>query len=336
MQELKTNISSWESKTFLIMECYAYFSPKQNKTVFSKPCGGLSDRLTPLPLLVWIAHRTRRILFIYWNRPMGLEEFLEPASVLDWRMPRELVPHLVGGGGGGTLIKNERNAYAMAMTGPRVVRSRLQMPGEETFRKKTKLSYEDVFPDLWTALFRPVPRLQTKIDAQLAAHGLTPDQYAATHIRARHNKHFSSAEVIQATNRALRCTSQLFPGAPILVASDLSDVYEVARNVSLEYLNYSFRVETLDENSFIHLDWDPQWETRTADDYDGVFQDLYLLGSAKCVSHGVGGYGKFGMRMTVGASTCGFDHAKLPRIPCAFNFSSNTNGTNNGTTTSSP
>jgi hypothetical protein len=224
------------------------------------------------------------------------------------------------------------------MTGPRVVRSKVQMPGEETFLKKTKLNYEDVFHDLWTAMFRPVPRLQAKIDAQLVAHGLTSGQYAATHIRARHNKHLSSAEVIQATRRALRCTSQLFPGAPILVASDLSDVYQVARNVSLEYPDSLLRVETLEENSFIHLDWDPQWETRTADDYDGVFQDLCLLGSAKCVSHGVGGYGKFGMRMTVGASTCGFDHAKLPRIPCTFNFSNSSASTdnNNGTTTYNP
>jgi hypothetical protein len=52
----------------------------------------------------------------------AVEEFLEPASIFDWHMPKELVPHLGGSGGdGGKLIENEQNAYAMTMAGPRVV-----------------------------------------------------------------------------------------------------------------------------------------------------------------------------------------------------------------------
>jgi hypothetical protein len=316
MQGLKEDPSNWESKRYLIMECLSRFSSKDNRTHWG-PCGGLSDRLTPIPFLVWTAYRTKRILFIHWNRPFPLEEFLEPASILDWRLPREFSSHLHSEV---PTIINEQNAYATAMTSSCVVRSKLQMPGEDTFRKKLKLDYENVFHDLWREMFRPVPRLlQAKIDAQLAAHGLKADNYAATHVRAVHAYRLNSNEIVGVTYRALRCTTELMPGAPILVASNSKEVYDVARNISLQFTDLT--IVTLKENHFIHFDYDLQWESRKPKEYDSAFQDLYMLGSAKCTSYGVGGYGKFGSRMTTGASTCGFDYNALPRLPCEWTFS---------------
>ena len=62
---------------FLVMRCRQA----------DRSCGGLSDRLKPLPLLVQLAAASGRILLIHWQRPAPLEEFLQPTSLLDWRVP---------------------------------------------------------------------------------------------------------------------------------------------------------------------------------------------------------------------------------------------------------
>lgn len=41
-------------------------------------CGGTSDRLKSLPLFLTLAAQTKRLLFLRWNRPFALEEFLIP------------------------------------------------------------------------------------------------------------------------------------------------------------------------------------------------------------------------------------------------------------------
>lgn len=76
----------------------------------SHQCGGLHDRLGQLPLDLFLAARSNRILFIQWFKPYSLEEFLVPPTFstpslqthqngtkmvvdypnrIDWRMPKE-------------------------------------------------------------------------------------------------------------------------------------------------------------------------------------------------------------------------------------------------------
>ena len=62
-------------------------------------CGGLHDRLGQLPLDLYIANQTNRILLIYWLKPSVLEEFLIPYDLrkkyvttnidysIDWTLP---------------------------------------------------------------------------------------------------------------------------------------------------------------------------------------------------------------------------------------------------------
>ena len=61
-------------------------------------CGGTADRLKPWPLVVRLAAQTKRIVWILWERPCGLEAFLVPPlstnssyddskfTTLDWRV----------------------------------------------------------------------------------------------------------------------------------------------------------------------------------------------------------------------------------------------------------
>ncbi len=64
-------------------------------------CGGLSDRLRPLPFYLFVAKHTNRVLCIYWEKPFGLEEFLQPIGGtddndidgmggIDWRCPNQV------------------------------------------------------------------------------------------------------------------------------------------------------------------------------------------------------------------------------------------------------
>ena len=64
-------------------------------------CGGLHDRLGQLPLDLYLANQTERILLIKWQKPQPLEEFLIPPSFgndnhndqitsIDWTFPRSV------------------------------------------------------------------------------------------------------------------------------------------------------------------------------------------------------------------------------------------------------
>ena len=52
-------------------------------------CGGLSDRLRPLPFYLLIAKYSNRLLCIHWEKPFGLHEYLQPILPMgiDWRCP---------------------------------------------------------------------------------------------------------------------------------------------------------------------------------------------------------------------------------------------------------
>jgi hypothetical protein len=74
---LKTlNESNWKQYQYLILAC----SKEDRK------CGGVADRLKPLPLVLAVAHKTKRVLFLRWSRPFQLEEFLVPVH-LNWSVP---------------------------------------------------------------------------------------------------------------------------------------------------------------------------------------------------------------------------------------------------------
>ena len=49
-------------------------------------CGGLHDRLGQLPWDLYLANQTKRVLFIQWDRPQPLENFLIP-NTFNWSVP---------------------------------------------------------------------------------------------------------------------------------------------------------------------------------------------------------------------------------------------------------
>lgn len=79
------NEINWrEQHQYLILAC----------TYEDGECGGLADRLKPLPLALAVAHKTKRILMIRWTKPHPLEAFLTPTVHLNWSVPEWLQPQL--------------------------------------------------------------------------------------------------------------------------------------------------------------------------------------------------------------------------------------------------
>jgi hypothetical protein len=316
---------------FLILECHA------NTTSYIA-CGGISDRLTALPLLVWLAHKYNRLLFISWTRPMGLEEFLEPSTILDWRLPpsEELYSHIYSKETPSMLLFNEDQAELYTKVSEPVVRTHLQTAkgdGSDILKKLSGglLMYDQIYHDLWYAMFQPVPRLAAKISAELQVLGLIPGQYAAAHVRHYYPPLDLDAKVVHKRNvRALKCASQSNPGVLILFATDYHKAMSSARNISLVVKKEAgIDIVTMNKDKkLLHFDQrDAQGvqRQRPPEDYDDVFLDLYMLGQARCVSKGRGGYGRFGMRLSSGAAYCGSDHATShPKIPCQWTCANGT------------
>ena len=51
-------------------------------------CGGISDRLRPLPFMLLLAKKMDRVLLIKWQKGFDLESFLlPPDGGIDWRLP---------------------------------------------------------------------------------------------------------------------------------------------------------------------------------------------------------------------------------------------------------
>ncbi len=101
-------------------------APKTLTRICLGLCGGLNDRLGQLPLDLYLANQTQRILLIKWQKPQPLEEFLIPPSIddnefglaIDWTFPNYVK-------GWGTLGDNCKTLNECA----RQVRNQPNIPG---------------------------------------------------------------------------------------------------------------------------------------------------------------------------------------------------------------
>ncbi len=289
--------SNWDSTKYLILGCLR-----------SQPsCGGISDRLKPLPMSILEASRHGRLLLIWWERPKPLEEFFLPpgdGKGVDWTVPAwlktKLQPSVERRAIQSSLASTFQQGDALLKGGrnKRVVVFKIQTPtaGEELYGEQadSKSTYQNVFHEVFARFFTPVTRVAGLIEATMQLHGLVPGQYSAAHLRAMYGNRESrdGQELVELAVLGINCASNLLPGAPIYFASDTGAAVTAAR----EYAKInSLPVASLDfDDDPIHLDKDLEWENRSSSDYDPTFVDLYILSQSRCVAYSNGGYGTFG------------------------------------------
>lgn len=294
--------SNWDSTRYLILGCLRYYNA----------CGGISDRLKPLPMVLLEASRHKRLLLIWWERPMGLEEFLVPptnGTGVDWTVPEWLKERLRPkrrSSAAMTVASNFQQGDALLRGGPNqlAVFFKIQTPsaGQDLYGEQpdSLSTYGDVFHGLFRRFFSPVPRLAERIRSEMARHGLVPGQCSAAHLRAMYGNRGGrdAQELTELAVLGVNCASNLHPGGPVYFASDTAAAVDAAGEYGR---GHSLAVATADTDTGggtnggpLHFDKDVGWENRTASDYDATFVDLYMLAESRCVVYSNGGYGTFG------------------------------------------
>ncbi|VEU42316.1 unnamed protein product [Pseudo-nitzschia multistriata] len=310
--------SNWKNTKYLVLVCLETHSK----------CGGISDRLKPLPMVVWEAFHSQRLLLILWDRPKPLEEWLIPPDYhqggIDWIVPsflKEKMGKLTFARGADARSWEEGKTLRETKTNKTLVTYQIQKSdaGEKIFFEEQQLyaknctganagsSYRSVFRHLWRRLFRPNPRLEDLLESKRKEHGLVSGQYAAVHLRAMYGNrvHRDPQESLELAVLGVNCASNLFPGAPIYFASDTSFAVEAAQayatlhGLSIVSMDRDGEANTTSNNGAtrsnpIHLDKDKDWRNRPASAYDATFIDLYMLAESRCVAWSNGGYGTFG------------------------------------------
>ena len=305
--EQRPLVTPTSNHRFLVMRC----SHKD------KTCGGLSDRLKPLPYALLLASQSRRLLLIDWERPAPLTEFLVPNG-LDWTPPDWMDFHWTKR----TDIWNlDRSDHVFDDT-QRIVDMRVQdtqggLSYYRQFRPVEEFAW--TYRETWKVLFRPSPAVQERIDGQLAKLGLERGRYVAAHSRLLYKKQVGPNEAKQRVENAVQCAAQLQASSselPVFVASDSKVALEAA--VAFGAKEHRQVVARLDEPEPLHLDKGADYlapkmvdvaktQSQIAADYYDVFVDLYLLAESRCVAYDVGGYGRWGSMLSHEPS-CTIDH----------------------------
>jgi hypothetical protein len=296
------NAENYSRHRFLVMKCLAC----------DDRCGGTADRLLPIPLMLFVAHQTKRLLLIYWERPVPLEEFLSP-TLLDWRLPSFLQSqmHCIDTSVLGTVDLIVEHAHSKE----RIVSTRCQSANygaqyyneQRILRNASETPFNFIFRDVWRSVFQPSPIIRSLLEDALEKLHLFPNEYAAAHLRGLYGQHNRSQRVLDAwTQSAVNCASQIRPGGPIYLASDSTYATQTAQEYG-EFRGGNGIVVTRPTNNKrqqqpLHLD---KGQSSNASSYYDTFVDLYLLTMSQCLVYSKGGFGKWGSLLSFNYS-CGY------------------------------
>jgi hypothetical protein len=302
--------NNWEQYRYCVMRCY----DKDAK------CGGTADRLKTVPLIVYWAARTKRIILIYWNRPTSLEAFLlPPEGGIDWRVPDWMVRKVVHGRIVGNVDKFPEK-FLRTRTGDITINTKLQSYNGGSLYYNANVGgprFEEIFHEVWRTMFTPSLPIQKIIQEHLLRFNLRPGEYAAAHLRGQYGKIVRrDAQLHRMAENAINCASNLRPEGPIYFASDSKIVIDhVVGTLSRQTTT---RIVALQRDyEPLHLEKALNWQNRSASEYYDTFVDLYLLALSKCVTYNVGGFGEWGLWISRHPN-CSIQHGELKAIimPC--------------------
>eukprot|EP00934_Nitzschia_sp_Nitz4_P005259 Nitzschia sp. Nitz4//scaffold9_size221794//195908//196897//NITZ4_001381-RA/size221794-exonerate_protein2genome-gene-0.25-mRNA-1//1//CDS//3329561106//5249//frame0 len=294
------NETNWRSQKYLILRC----SDAEHK------CGGLADRLKPLPFFIRVAAKTQRLFLIRWEKPAKLEEFLLP-NILNWSVPEWME----------TEIKNKtvdqcvrllsRAVFDWSHNGSDVTvfETRVQdVDGGERYYQQLvndpSDTYENIYHTLFRALFQPSPPIAKLVKAKMRQGNLVAGDFAVAHYRAFYA--IEDKKDLMTTNllrkyalNAVACASELKPGGPVYLASDSRDAVEAMKQYAREG-NRS--IVSWDGDEALHVDKFSSWNAPPPSSFYSVFVDLLIMANSRCTAYGQGGFGRFASLLSYNAS----------------------------------
>lgn len=311
------NVCNFRRHKFIILRC----------SNADKKCGGLADRLKTLPFIIAAAAYSNRIFLIRWERPTKLEEFLIPNEI-NWSMPYWFYEETNSFHSDSAFIPATNKMFeAIKIQKQTIVIETLiqdfyggsryyekldcELDDNKEFdhEEEKKLndmhgwsSYELIFRDLFNTLFLPSPPVAKIIKEKMKSSNLIPGEYSASQYRAfyaiENRKHKrNEVEIISRTRNAINCASRLFQGSPVFFASDSHKSVIYARKYAEEFNRHIVVFDN--EKEALHLDKKVQWKSGNVSDFYPTFVDLLIMAEAKCMSHGVGGFGRFANMLSV-------------------------------------
>lgn len=299
-------LENWEDFRYVVMVCM-----KRDRT-----CGGTADRLRPFPVVVRVASESKRLLFIKWERPTQLENFLmPPIGGFDWRAPDWLVGKVRASNDRVTTIdklvdavKNRENI---------LVRAKLQVSdhGSEYYITRGKETEEPenalqiIYRDCWFTAFTPVPAIAHTIESEMKRMQLVPGEFSYAHVRAQYGVEVEGRDPVLIKNwtiNSLNCISRLRPGSPVFFSADSKYAQEIALSYG-KSMNTSI-VSRLSTKDPIHLDIVNDWDRTDPTDYNSVFVDLYIMSFGVCMTYNIGGFGLWGQLLSGRNFNCTVRH----------------------------
>ncbi|GMH70896.1 hypothetical protein TrRE_jg1907 [Triparma retinervis] len=309
----------------------------------TKDCrGGTVDRLTPVPFFVLLAALSKRVLLIRWSMPSELENFLvPPRGGMDWRCPPQLSlsgatgPKSKGWLEDSTLqtLKEKMNKYD-----DKQVLILSFGAGSPQFEKMERLiaeytnqesgdddqgaqDWSAIFPTLFSKVFTPSPRLAEFMINEISKLGLVRGNFLAVHSRVYYPKGRKDGQILyetveeqkQIVRNAIDCAVNIkeVDDAHIYVACDR---IEAATLVKDEYesifpgvVKVDVGVEEDQHIAFSDFN-DGVREDVTVEPFLPTFSDLWIMGMARCVVHGVGGFGSFSAMLA--GNRCTYFHRR--------------------------
>jgi len=186
-----------------------------------KKCGGVSDRLRPLPFYLLYASLVPRVLCIHWTKPFGLENYLVPpvdatGRVVDWRCPAD-VSSKYNKEASFNVDYTAHKALDLGFLEQDIKRMRkmrdkyvsLDLKHHSiarinaanflfqsyTYANKmpciSQWQFVDLMGDIFRVMFEPVSVLAQSINNTMASLGLRENEYISVHVRSRYGKRFS-------------------------------------------------------------------------------------------------------------------------------------------------
>ena len=148
---------------------------------------------------------------------------------------------------------------------------------------------------------------------------LFPSMYSSVHLRMKYpignvkentfsfEKHKN--QIMGWSKNAVNCAAQLHPNATsFYVTSDNNDTvgYLLEDSPFAKHYREAFANKKMTLIKLVARDYSTEVEhvafsnTKEADGFMNVFEDMMILGLGKCVSHGLGGYGRLGAALSGG------------------------------------
>jgi hypothetical protein len=210
-----------------------------------RACGGLADRLGPLPLHVQVAASSDppRLLLLHWSKPAPLESFLlPPRGGVDWRVPgwlrEQFDRHLDRTEQTVALQLRDLVEAIRAPDQVLLVRTKFQSHwhGSSDYDSMMLLNHSSsaaiqrhrrdarsgivpplpaepafaqVYHDLWRIFFTPVSAVAERIETLMGQLSLRPGSYLAIHLRALYGRSPVRAmgEIQSRTQNLIRCAT---------------------------------------------------------------------------------------------------------------------------------